>query len=125
MECIEKHRHFQRGMPASSILNFRYFTCLLDKGHIRKLFCCLFYFLFPVLLFLLFPEDVEDPLRVLDEEVEELLPVPAVPPLLVLEDAFFFFLSSILCCLLFSACLLRIKLIMIARMMITTMTRTI
>ena len=35
MECIEKHRHFQRGMPASSILNFRYFTCLLDKGHIR------------------------------------------------------------------------------------------
>ena len=34
MECIEKHRHFQRGMPASSILNFRYFTCLLDKGHI-------------------------------------------------------------------------------------------
>ena len=36
MECIEKHRHFQRGMPASSILNFRYFTCLLDKGHITK-----------------------------------------------------------------------------------------
>ena len=35
MECIEKHRHFQRGMPASSILNFRYFTCLLDKGHIK------------------------------------------------------------------------------------------
>ena len=36
MECIEKHRHFQRGMPASSILNFRYFTCLLDKGHISQ-----------------------------------------------------------------------------------------
>lgn len=37
MECIEKHRHFQRGMPASSILNFRYFTCLLDKGISAKI----------------------------------------------------------------------------------------
>lgn len=32
----------QKEMQASSTSNFRYFTCLLDKGHIRKSQCGFF-----------------------------------------------------------------------------------
>ena len=34
MVCIEKPA-LQSEMQASSALDFRYFTCLLDKGHIN------------------------------------------------------------------------------------------
>ena len=32
----------QKEMQASSTSNFRYFTCLLDKGHIKKLMSVFF-----------------------------------------------------------------------------------
>ena len=35
MVCIEKYLHFKEKCRYYAPLNFRYFTCLLDKGHIK------------------------------------------------------------------------------------------